>query len=159
MRLNFLMRLATLLGTAAVVAGCANAPEILPSTKDSNMVSARKVRDAEASFARTMERRDFEGFKKFLAADAIFFSGPEPLRGKEAVAAYWKRWFDTPAAPFTWEPRDVEVIDNNTLGMSKGPVFGPDGRPIGSFHSIWRRDPDGEWRIVFDAGCACIDKR
>lgn len=153
------LRAALTLCAAAFIAGCANTPELLPSTTDSNMVSARKVRDAEQAFAQTMERRDHEGFKKFIAADAVFFTGPEPLRGKEAVAAYWKRWYDGPAAPFTWEPREVEVLDNNTLALSKGPVYGADGRPIGSFQSVWRRDPDGEWRVVFDSGCSCIDKR
>ncbi|MGA0609047.1 YybH family protein [Caldimonas sp. KR1-144] len=157
MRLPSLLRSVLMLGAAAAVAGCGSGPLLLPN--ESNMVLARQVRNTEADFARTMAARDHEGFKRFLAEDTVFFTGPEPLRGKAAVAAHWKRWFEGPAAPFSWEPRDVEVLDNGTLAMSKGPVYGPDGRPIGSFNSVWRREPNGDWRIVFDTGCSCPDRR
>ena len=34
------------------------------------------------------------------------------------------------------------------------------GRRIGSFNSIWRREPDGTWLVVFDKGCpACNCER
>lgn len=158
MRLASLLRPILMLGTAAVLAACGSAPLLAPPT-ESNMVYTRQVRDAENAFARTMAARDHEGFQRFLADDAVFFTGPEPLRGKAAVAAHWKRWYEGPSAPFSWESRDVEVLDNGTLAMSKGPVYAPDGRPTGSFTSVWRREPNGEWRIVFDTGCACIDRR
>jgi ketosteroid isomerase-like protein len=32
-------------------------------------------------------------------------------------------------------------------------VLDPAGRRIGTFTSIWRREPSGEWKIIFDRGC------
>lgn len=113
---------------------------------------AAQVRAAEAAFARTMADRDHAGFVSFLADEAIFFSQRGVLRGKSAVAAAWKPYYEGPQAPFSWQPESVEVLDSGTLAHSSGPVFAPDGRRIATFNSIWRRDADGRWWIVFDKG-------
>ena len=54
------------------------------------------------------------------------------------------------------EPEKVEVNDAGTMGMSIGPVFDETGKETGSFSSIWRREKDGRWRIIFDNGCNCV---
>jgi ketosteroid isomerase-like protein len=69
------------------------------------------------------------------------------------VAAAWKPFFDGPQAPFSWEPEVVQVLDSGTLAISFGPVRNPEGATVGTFNSVWRLDPDGQWRIIFDKGC------
>ena len=115
---------------------------------------AEEVRRTERAFAKTMADRDHAAFASFLADDTIFL-GRTTLRGKAAVAAAWKRFYDGPRAPFAWEPDRVEVNDAGTLAVSTGPVRGPDGAKTGQFNSIWRREPGGQWKIVFDHGCDC----
>lgn len=113
-----------------------------------------QVRDREGAFAKTMADRDHAAFASFLSDEAVFFSGPKAvLRGKKAVADGWKRFYEAPKAPFSWEPESVEVLDSGTLGLSGGPVRDPEGNRVGTFSSIWRRGPDGRWTIVFDKGC------
>ena len=112
-----------------------------------------EVRAAERAFAKTMADRDLDAFTSFLADEAIFFGGATPLRGKAPVAAGWKRFYDAPEAPFSWDPETVEVLDSGTLALSSGPVKDPQGQVIGTFNSIWRREADGRWRVVFDKGC------
>ena len=114
---------------------------------------ADEVRAAEASFARTMAARDHAAFAAHLASEAVFFGANDVLRGRTAVAAGWKRFFDGPTAPFSWEPAQVEVLDSGTLALSSGPVRDPQGRQTGVFNSVWRRDGNGSWKIVFDKGC------
>ncbi len=113
---------------------------------------AAQVRAAEAAFARSMAERDHAAFVSHLAAEAVFFSERGVLRGRDAVAAAWKPYYEGPAAPFAWQPESVEVLDSGTLAHSSGPVFAPDGRRVATFNSIWRREADGRWRIVFDKG-------
>jgi ketosteroid isomerase-like protein len=79
--------------------------------------------------------------------------GRTTQRGKTAVAAAWKRFYEGPKAPFSWRPERVEVLDSGTLGMTSGPVFDEAGRRTGTFNSVWRREADGKWRIIFDIGC------
>jgi ketosteroid isomerase-like protein len=45
------------------------------------------------------------------------------------------------------------VLDSGNLAFSSGPVLDPDGRQVGTFNSVWRREPDGRWLVVFDKGC------
>jgi ketosteroid isomerase-like protein len=111
-----------------------------------------QVEDTERAFARTMADRDFEAFKTFLDAEAVFFSGETPLRGSAAVAEHWQAYFEPAEAPFSWLPDTVQVLDSGSLAFSSGPVFDPLGRRMATFHSVWRRNGDGEWRIVFDKG-------
>jgi ketosteroid isomerase-like protein len=112
-----------------------------------------QVRARETAFAKTMADRDHAAFVSFLAEESVFFGGAAPLRGKKAVAEAWKRFYEGPKAPFSWEPDAAEVLDSGGLAMTSGPVFDPAGKRVGTFNSIWRREPDGEWRIVFDKGC------
>jgi ketosteroid isomerase-like protein len=111
-----------------------------------------QVREAERAFAATMSDRNFARFGSFLADEAVFFDGQRATRGKAAVLAAWKPFFDGVAAPFSWEPETVEVLDSGTLALSSGPVHNPQGQQTGTFNSIWRRDADGRWRVVFDKG-------
>ncbi|MES2259237.1 MAG: nuclear transport factor 2 family protein [Pseudomonadota bacterium] len=118
----------------------------------------QQVADTERAFAATMQRRDHAAFTAFLADETIFYSGPTPLRGKEQVAAFWKKFYTGPQAPFAWEPDQVDVLDSGTLAHSSGPVYDPQGKLIARFNSVWRLEAPGTWRIVFDKGqdiCDC----
>jgi len=111
-----------------------------------------ELRKTESAFAKTMADRDHAAFTSFLADETVFM-GPKTLRGKAAVAAAWKRFYDGTRAPFSWNPERVEVLDSGMLGMTSGPVYDENGQRTGTFNSVWRRDKDGRWRIVFDIGC------
>jgi ketosteroid isomerase-like protein len=113
---------------------------------------AQQVRESERAFAATMAARDLRAFGAFVSTEALFY-GRTVLRGRDAVVAGWTRFFQGTAAPFSWEPATVEVLESGTLALSSGPVRDPAGRPIGTFNSIWRREADGRWRVVFDKGC------
>ncbi|MDH4045540.1 MAG: DUF4440 domain-containing protein [Gemmatimonadota bacterium] len=111
-----------------------------------------EVRTTERAFARTMADRDLEAFTAHLADEAVFV-GPAALRGKQAVRDAWSGFFAGPQAPFSWEPEMVVVLASGTLALSSGPVRNPAGDRVGTFNSVWRREADGRWRIVFDKGC------
>jgi ketosteroid isomerase-like protein len=133
-----------------VFLACATAA-LAEGTADLN----QQVRKAEAAFAKTMADRDAGAFASFLSEEAVFFGPKTVSRGKAAVAEQWKRYFAGPEPPFSWRPEEVEVLDSGTLAMTSGPVFDAAGKRVGTFNSVWRREPDGAWRIVLDKGCDC----
>jgi ketosteroid isomerase-like protein len=124
-----------------------------PLRAETNAELREQVRARERGFAKTMADRDHAAFQTFLADEAVFFGPAGATHGKAAVAADWKPLFEKPAAPFSWDPETVEVLDSGTLAISSGPVKRPDGTRTGTFNSIWRREKDGQWRVVFDKGC------
>lgn len=138
--------------TAALFAGNALSSEA-PALSELQ----QQVTDTERAFAKTMAQRDFDGFVSFLSDEAIFFVGSTPLRGKQMVADAWKPFYESEGVPFSWEPEQVDVLDSGTLALSSGPVFGPDGKQVATFNSIWRLEANGQWRIVFDKGSAACN--
>ena len=118
---------------------------------------ANQVRDTERAFAKTMADRNHTGFVSYLSDEAVFFGPQGATRGKAAVAAAWKPFFDRPDAPFSWDPDTAEVLDSGTLGLTSGPVKDPHGKRVGTFNSVWRKDASGAWKIVFDKGCPPCD--
>ena len=145
--MKYSKRICTSLVASFILAGCVAAP-----SKMSRTDAQREVEATERAFAKTMVDRDHPAFASFLAEDAVFFGGKEPLRGKTQIAAGWKKYFEKSAAPFSWEPAHVEALESGTLALSTGPVRDADGRVIATFNSIWQRQPSGAWRIVFDKG-------
>ncbi len=135
-----------------LLTACVSAPPHISREQAQHEVEA-----TERAFAKTMADRDHAAFTTFLAEETVFFGDKEALRGKAQVAAAWKPYYEKPAAPFSWEPAQVEVLDSGTLALSTGPVHGPDGKIIATFISIWRREPSGAWRIVFDKGSEVCD--
>lgn len=149
MNLNHIALLACLGAT-----GCS----IVPPSAAGPGLAKEQVMATERAFAKTMADRDPVAFASFIAQDTVFFSGPKPLRGKQAVVDFWARYYTGPTAPFSWEPREVEVLDSGDLAISSGPVYDPSGKQFATFTSVWRHEAPNAWRIVFDKGnpvCDC----
>lgn len=110
------------------------------------------VADTERAFAKTMADRNFEAFLSFLHPDTIFFSGESEIRGRDAVGKAWRPLFDGEMPPFSWSPKTVSVQSNGLLALSSGPIYNPDGTQVAVFNSIWQKQSDGRWLIIFDKG-------
>jgi ketosteroid isomerase-like protein len=113
---------------------------------------------AEVSFSRAAERRDIDSFSGFLDPEARFVSGGVS-RGPAAVTAAWAPFFDDDGPEIRWRPAIVEVVAGGTLALSRGTyrIRGIDAagnatESWGTFNSVWRRQPHGEWKVLFDAG-------
>jgi len=117
-----------------------------------------EVRCAEIRFSLAVERRDTEAFRAAIDGDARFVAN-EVLRGPDAIVAAWAPFLAPDGPRIAWRPRVVEVLDSGELALTRGPyrldTLDGDGNPVtrwGTFNSVWRRGPDGRWRVVFDAG-------
>jgi len=127
------------------------------AASQSNSELTAQVWAAEIAFARTMEARDYKSFQSHIADDAIFLGDEGALRGLDAVAAGWRRFFEGDTAPFSWEPNNVEVLESGKLAHSSGPVRDAVGNQIATYNSIWRLDESGRWKVIFDKGCTAKD--
>ena len=119
---------------------------------------ADDVRCREIGFSQSVENQDIDAFRSYIDADARFI-GAGVLRGIDQVSEAWSVFFTPEGPTIKWRPQVVEVLDNGSLALSRGPYkttsVDADGNSVeswGTFNSVWRLNEDGEWRVVFDAG-------
>jgi ketosteroid isomerase-like protein len=112
--------------------------------------AAEEVRQSEVAFAKAFADRDQEAFFRFVADDATFLDARNTLAGKPAVRKAWAGLFAVKTAPFSWRPERVVTNAAGTLGLSTGPVHDRDGKHVGNYSSVWMKQADGTWKVVFD---------
>jgi ketosteroid isomerase-like protein len=112
--------------------------------------------DTERAFAQAATVKGLrDSFLEYFADDAIALTP-----GAESAKARLRR---QPAQPFseleiTWEPRLGDVAASNDIGWLTGPSTIVDhtaAQPVprfGNYLSVWRRQPDGPWRVYIDVG-------
>ncbi len=120
-----------------------------------------QVRATEIAFAKTVMDARADLFAGFLDEGTVFVSGKSITRGKAAVVESWKELFGAERPFFEWHPEIVELSADGNLGLSRGPwvmrTKDKEGKEVevkGVYNSVWQRQPDGAWKILFDAGCS-----
>jgi len=116
------------------------------------------VRCREIAFSQPVEHQDANSFASFIDADARFVGG-SVQRGPEAIIKAWSVFFGDSAPKIVWRPQFIEVLQDGTLALSRGPyrMIAVDAEGVskvhwGTFNSIWRKQDDASWKVVFDAG-------
>ena len=117
------------------------------------------VRCQEIGFSKAAERRDIDAFMTYIDNDARFAGRTVVRRGPDEIAEAWRAYFEDGGPAIKWRPRFVEVLEDGELALTRGPYRttgrDADGQLIerwGTFNSVWRKQADGTWRVVFDAG-------
>jgi ketosteroid isomerase-like protein len=108
---------------------------------------------AEREFASAGAREGIQkSFLAHFAEDALVF------RPFATTAPAWYREHPDGPGKLIWGPQYLAVSAANDLGLSSGPwryEAEHDGKPVvahGHFFSIWRRDAQGRWQVLFDHG-------
>ena len=110
---------------------------------------ADEVRAAETAFAKAFADRDQAKFFSMVADDATFI-GRTTQVGKSEVIKTWSNFFKDSTPPFSWGPEKVHVNAAGDLGISIGPVKDPQGKHVSNYSSIWQKQADGTWKVIFD---------
>ncbi len=119
---------------------------------------ADDVRCAEISFSQSVENRNITAFTSFIDADARFV-GSSISRGPIEVTEAWSVFFADDGPEIKWRPQYIEVLEDGNLALSRGPyrmithdAEGNSSEYWGTFNSVWRKQADDSWKVVFDAG-------
>lgn len=114
--------------------------------------------DLEARFAKDVAARGGAAFAEWFADDGVALgNGEPPAVGKVAIAksANWS----PQAYQLTWTPTDAVMGPSGDMGYTWGHFEGrskdANGNPVttsGRYMTIWRKQSDGNWKVVLDAG-------
>lgn len=108
--------------------------------------------------AAAREGKDVERILAFWTDDAVVMpAGQATVRGKEQIRDYISASLSMPGFQIHWESDRVELSPDGQLAymFSRNNVKfdAPDGTQInaaGRAITVWRREPDGEWRCAVD---------
>jgi ketosteroid isomerase-like protein len=137
------MRILILILALAAAAGA--------QTNESRDALVRKLADTERAFARTsVEHGPSLAFYEFFAEEGITLQ-PQPQRPRAEKPT------EKDTFAMDWKPLFSDVSQAGDLGISSGPwELTPDGakepQVFGYFVSIWRRQPNGQYRVIHDLG-------
>ncbi len=111
----------------------------------------KEIRAANRSLQLRFEAGDMIGVADAYADDAILIEPDgERIVGREEIDAFWSRTTD----PVEWKLDVDRIRGGSDLAVENGTstlVATRDGRPsvvVTGFSFVWRRDPDGTWRIL-----------
>jgi len=114
---------------------------------------------ADRDFCQALVDRNLERFLSFVADDTTFSGGAAPLRGKDAVAQGWARYFKEGGPTVTWKPIKADVLVGGDVGYTVGTwerrTPDADGKLVvthGDYLTVWEKQTDGAWKVVFDTG-------
>lgn len=101
---------------------------------------------------------DVDGIVSYWTEDAVVMPPGQPkIVGREALRQYVAESMKIPGFRITWKSSDpvlspdgrmAYMLAENTVSMR-----GPDGTTMvipGRALTIWRKDPDGQWRCAVD---------
>jgi hypothetical protein len=106
---------------------------------------------AEYAFARTAEKMGTRAsFLQWFANDGVMCS-PSVVPAIETITK-WPASKDS----LKWYPSRSYTASSNDLGYTMGPwtYSSADGKVVkaGTVLSVWRKQPNGDWRVVMDCG-------
>jgi len=116
-----------------------------------------EVVNAEKAFAQLAKEKGMEkAFVAFAAEDAVLSRNNALIRGKEEISQYFGKE-SLREVSLEWEPDFVDVAASGDLAYTYGKfqfsAIDTSGNPLkaeGIFHTVWKRQDDGQWKYVWD---------
>lgn len=136
------------------------APAVAPSPfADPTMKPGKTfLFELEAKFAKDVAERGGAGFAAWFADDGVALgNGASAKVGKLAIAksATWS----PQVYQLTWTPTDAVMGPSGDMGYTWGHYEGhskdANGNTVttsGRYMTVWRKEKDGSWKVVLDAG-------
>ncbi len=123
---------------------------------DENILK-QEIIDAESDFARMAGEKGLKvAFVEFAAVNAVIKRGGEIIKGRNDIGKYYAGQTKG-NAKLAWEPQYIDVAASGDLAYTYGPytysfLDSLDNaiESTGFFHTVWKRQPGGAWKFVYD---------
>jgi ketosteroid isomerase-like protein len=133
------------------------------ATKQKSPEGADLLRQLEADFAADVAKHGHDAFIAYFADDGVEAADGGGFDTKDAMRKQ-PPWPE--GTTLTWTPVKAEMADSGDLGYTYGNyVFtakNKEGKPVanyGKYTSIWKKQKDGQWKVVVDMGNSSPDPK
>jgi len=141
-------------GITLLVIGC-TPPKPAPAA-DTRTADEAAIRAADAAWSQASKNAD--GMLTFYADDATVLAPHTPMASDgESRRKTITELFAAPGVALSWQATKVEVARSGDIGYSLGTyevtMNDANGKPIsdrGKYTTIWRKQADGNWKVVVD---------
>jgi ketosteroid isomerase-like protein len=128
-----------------------------PQTPPDPGAMKQEVMTAEKAFSEMAARDGVPAaFAHFAADDVVMHRGSRLVKGKVEMKEYYAKQ-TLKDVKLSWEPTFVDVAASGDLAYTYGPytfsakdTSGTEITDTGFFHTVWKRQADGEWKFVWD---------
>jgi ketosteroid isomerase-like protein len=115
---------------------------------------AEVLRAADRAFFQDTRKNGLEGWLGWFAEDAVVVPPSGPLAvGSEAIRKHYEGQRGFPYKGFVWQPDTASISSLGDFGWTIG-SWGSDatGEAVwnGKYLTVWRKGPDGTWKVVVD---------
>ena len=118
-----------------------------------------EIIQTEEEFALMAQQQGIEeAFLTYAADDVVLMRDNNLIIGKESLKAYFnEKNENSRKINLNWDPDFVDVSASGELGYTYGKYIytitdslGIVSTDTGIFHTVWKRQCNGEWRFVWD---------
>lgn len=119
----------------------------------------KEIVDTEQEFAEMAMKEGIpKAFLTYAANDAVLLRNNTLIIGIDSLRESYKdKESELSNVSLTWKPDFVDVALSGDLGYTYGKYVYTTTDSIGSknevegiFHTVWKRQPDGKWKFVWD---------
>ena len=148
---------------AAILILCASILSVAPGCRgqaapDPRAEDERAIRAADAGTLKAAQAKNVEGVVSIYAENASWLPPNAPVaKGKEAIRAGWSKLLATPGFSIDWQITEIGISRAGDLAYTlyayQLGMQGADGKPVtdrGKDMAVWKKQPDGAWKIVAD---------
>jgi|ERR1700691_2332120 len=133
------------------------------ATRQKSAKGSELLFQLEANFAADVARLGHDAFLNYIADDGVEVVDGGGFDTKEAMRkrAPWPE-----GTTLTWTPIEAEMAASGDLGYTYGTYVytakNKEGRVVvnyGKYTSIWKKQKDGQWKVVVDMGNSSPDPK
>lgn len=125
---------------------------------DLNSKWEKEIVKVESDFqAMASEKGIHDAFVAFADTNAVILRGDSLYLGRPAIDDFYNKNHGSEKVSLTWKPDFVEVSSSGDFAYTYGKYvvrvtdsLGNIRSSKGIFHTIWKRQPNGSWRFVWD---------
>ena len=154
-----LSQIAVLSGILAVVIMWGEFAASSPSFQTRSVPdTAASLKQADLAFCRAVQDRGLEGWMSYFADDAVIGPADPPVRGKDAIRAFYSKVFARQNLDFQWIATTEEIFPAGDLGYTSGRArmsfveSGQRKERTSRYVTVWQKQHDNSWKVIADFG-------
>ena len=128
---------------------------------DKRIKALNAMQQTDADFAQVAEEKGFrKAFLDYMESDAVLLRDNHmPIIGADAVQYITS--INDSSFKISWEPQGGDVSESGDLGFTYGlyQLKTETEEQRGTYITVWRKQKDGSWKYVLDAGTQGLENK